>query len=44
MGVRCSFCGKLNTEVDYMIVKNEDDNLCICSECVLLCQEIIDYS
>jgi ATP-dependent Clp protease ATP-binding subunit ClpX len=37
--LRCSFCGKLRTEVDRLIA---GPGVYICNECVVLCIEIID--
>lgn len=36
----CSFCGKPNTSVDHLIVK--DDTLAICNECVDICVHTIN--
>ena len=38
----CSFCGKSSTEVNEIVVS--DSGIAICSECVKLCQDIIDSS
>ena len=38
----CSFCGKSSTEVSEIVVS--DSGIAICSECVKLCQDIIDSS
>lgn len=36
--LRCSFCGKGQSEVDKMVTAK---NICICNECIGLCAEII---
>jgi hypothetical protein len=36
---RCSFCGKLGTEVERLIA---GPGVNICNECVVLCNDIID--
>ncbi|WP_311078234.1 ClpX C4-type zinc finger protein [Paenibacillus polymyxa] len=36
--LRCSFCGKSQSEVDRMVTAK---NVCICNECIGLCAEII---
>ena len=38
-GLRCSFCGKTQNQVKRLI---SGPNVCICNECVDLCQEIMD--
>lgn len=38
-GLRCSFCGKTQNQVKRLI---SGPNVCICNECVELCQEIMD--
>ncbi len=35
---RCSFCGKTQNQVRRLVV---GPNVCICNECILLCQEIM---
>jgi ribosomal protein L37AE/L43A len=37
--LRCSFCGKLRTEVERLIA---GPGVYICNECVTLCNDIID--
>jgi len=37
-GLRCSFCGKKEYEVQQLIVQ---DNACICDQCVAVCNDII---
>jgi ATP-dependent Clp protease ATP-binding subunit ClpX len=37
--LRCTFCGKLRTEVETLIA---GPGIYICNECVALCNEIID--
>ena len=39
VGLMCSFCGKLDFDVDYLIV---GPAVYICNECVQLCVEIIE--
>ena len=39
--MNCSFCGKSEYEVQVMINKYAGSDVCICDECVKLCQEII---
>ena len=36
---RCSFCGKTERQVMRMVAGA--NNVCICNECIMLCQEII---
>lgn len=36
----CSFCGKPNTSVEHLIVK--DNSLAICNECVDICVHTIN--
>ena len=36
--LRCSFCGKLETEVKKLIA---GPKVCICNECIDICNEII---
>ncbi|KAF6565497.1 hypothetical protein G9G63_09640 [Paenibacillus sp. EKM202P] len=36
--LRCSFCGKSQSEVDKMVTAK---NACICNECIGLCAEIV---
>ena len=38
--IKCSFCGKSNSEVS--IILTESDNCNICNECVKLCEKIIN--
>ncbi|HHW93942.1 MAG TPA: ATP-dependent Clp protease ATP-binding subunit ClpX [Clostridiaceae bacterium] len=40
--LRCSFCGKTEDEVAQMI--RADGGVCICSECVMLCDAMLDSS
>lgn len=35
----CSFCGKAHTEVNRLIVRN--DNHSICNECIVLCLDVV---
>ena len=37
--LRCSFCGKYQDEVERMIA---GPGVCICNECIDLCQEVLD--
>ena len=37
--LRCSFCGKLQSQVERMIA---GPGVCICNECVELCQSVLD--
>ena len=37
MTIKCSFCGKTNDEVKYMVAKSKDDPVVICNECVAAC-------
>lgn len=37
--LRCSFCGKYQDEVERMIA---GPGVCICNECIELCQEVLD--
>ncbi|HUV84947.1 MAG TPA: ClpX C4-type zinc finger protein [Methanosarcinales archaeon] len=39
VGLMCSFCGKLDSDVDYLIA---GPAVYICSECVQLCREVIE--
>ncbi len=38
----CSFCGKGDQEVDFLIVANKKEILGICNQCVSLCSDIIE--
>ncbi|MEG1778465.1 MAG: ClpX C4-type zinc finger protein, partial [Oscillospiraceae bacterium] len=38
--LRCSFCGKLQESVERMITGPV--GVCICNECVDLCQSVLD--
>ena len=37
--LRCSFCGKYQDEVERMIA---GPGVCICNECIELCQEVLN--
>lgn len=39
--MKCSFCGKPNTEVKCVVAAN--DKICICDECVLDALKIVVY-
>ncbi|MBE7020325.1 MAG: ATP-dependent Clp protease ATP-binding subunit ClpX [Ruminococcaceae bacterium] len=39
---KCSFCGKTSDMVDKII--SGPDNVCICNECIELCNDILDVS
>lgn len=40
--VKCSFCGKDNTETQQIIVVT-NNKVCICDECVMNCLDILIY-
>jgi len=39
--MKCSFCGKPNTEVQQIVAAN--DKVCICDECIMGCLDILIY-
>ena len=39
--MKCSFCGKTNSEVDQLVAAT--DKLCICDECIMSCVKLLVY-
>ena len=42
--LRCSFCGKNESEVRQMITADADSTIAICDECVRYSYEIVSFS
>jgi ATP-dependent protease Clp ATPase subunit len=39
--LRCSFCGKTDDEVETLIANPADRQVCICDECVAVCNWVL---